>query len=234
MSDENSSAPQSENPPIKRLFRSRKQRILGGICGGLAEYFNVDVVVIRVLWILITLFGGAGVIAYLILWIIVPPAPDDGASSYSGGSSAGAFLGAALILLGLALLFAWRAGHTWIFRSAECFPFSSRFAAWNGEWIFSSILPGLIIAVGLGFLIGWLLTRSPAATVTGETIEPTRLYRSRNHRMIAGVCSGLAQHFNMDPTIVRILWVIFGFASIGLALLVYVILIFVVPEEPVA
>jgi phage shock protein C len=52
--------------------------------------------------------------------------------------------------------------------------------------------------------------------------------------MIAGVCGGLAQHFNMDPTIVRILWVIFGFASVGLALLVYVIMILVVPEEPVA
>lgn len=227
------SPPTREKPPIKRLFRSRKQKILGGVCGGLAEYFNVDVVVIRVLWILITLFGGVGIIAYLILWIIVPPAPNDGAAGYPSGSGTGAFFGVTLILLGLALLFAWRAGRHWLVGLNGCPPFSNRFTAWTGEWGFPLILPGLIIAVGLGFLIGWLLTRSPAVTTTGETMEQTRLYRSRNQRMIAGVCGGLAQHFNMDPTIVRILWVIFGFASVGLALLVYVILILAVPEEPV-
>jgi phage shock protein PspC (stress-responsive transcriptional regulator) len=153
MTNENTS-PQSEKPPIKRLYRSRKQRILGGICGGLAEYFNVDVVVIRVFWILITLFGGAGVIAYLILWVIVPPAPDDGIPKPSGGSGAGAFWGVALILLGLALLFAWRASHLWLFNAGGCPPFSTHFTAWTGDWVFSAILPGLIIAIGLGFLIG--------------------------------------------------------------------------------
>ncbi len=233
MVNENTSPP-GEKPPIKRLYRSRKQRILGGICGGLAEYFNVDVVVVRVLWILITLFGGAGVIAYLILWVIVPPAPDGGASSTSGGSGAGAFFGVVLILFGLALLSAWHTAHFWLSRPGVCLPFITHFADWSGGWMFSAILPGLIVALGLGLLIGWLLTRSPALTTTGETMEQTRLYRSRDHRMIAGVCGGLAQHFNMDPTIVRILWVIFGFASVGLALLVYVIMILVVPEEPVA
>jgi len=49
--------------------------MIGGVCGGLGEYFDVDPTIIRVLWVAVTLFGGAGVIAYLILWVIVPQEP---------------------------------------------------------------------------------------------------------------------------------------------------------------
>ncbi len=59
----------------KRLYRSRKTRILGGVSGGLSEYLDVDVTLIRVLWVLVTLLGGSGVLAYIILWIIVPEEP---------------------------------------------------------------------------------------------------------------------------------------------------------------
>ncbi|MBT9176478.1 MAG: hypothetical protein DDT20_00797 [Firmicutes bacterium] len=55
----------------KRLYRSRSQRMLGGVCGGLAEYLNTDPTVIRLLWVLFAL-GMGGVIAYLIAWVIVP------------------------------------------------------------------------------------------------------------------------------------------------------------------
>ena len=53
-------------------------------------------------------------------------------------------------------------------------------------------------------------------------------------KVIAGICGGLGKYFNLDPTIVRILWVLFGIASLGTALLVYIVLIFVIPEEPFA
>ena len=56
----------------KRLYRSRAERMIGGVCGGLAEYFDVDPVLIRVIFVAITLGGGFGVIAYIILWIVVP------------------------------------------------------------------------------------------------------------------------------------------------------------------
>ena len=59
----------------KRLYRSREEKIIGGVCGGLAEYLNVDPTLIRLGLVLITLFGGAGIIAYLVLWVIVPLAP---------------------------------------------------------------------------------------------------------------------------------------------------------------
>jgi len=59
----------------KRLYRSGKERILGGICGGIAEYFNVDPVIVRLLWVFFGLAYGAGLLAYLIAWIIIPRNP---------------------------------------------------------------------------------------------------------------------------------------------------------------
>lgn len=61
--------------------------------------------------------------------------------------------------------------------------------------------------------------------------EYKRLYRSRNERMIAGVCGGLGEYFGIDPTLVRILFVI-GMLMGGPGLLAYLILLIVVPEEP--
>ena len=68
-------SPVPESRPYKRLYRSRQHRMLGGVCGGVAEYFNLDPNIVRVLFVALTLAGGAGVIGYLIGWAIVPEAP---------------------------------------------------------------------------------------------------------------------------------------------------------------
>jgi len=59
----------------KRLQRSRTEKMLGGVCGGLAEYFNVDPTLVRVIWIAITLLAGVGILLYIILWLVVPLQP---------------------------------------------------------------------------------------------------------------------------------------------------------------
>ena len=56
----------------KKLFRSEREKMLGGVCGGLAIYFNVDVVLVRLLWVLAVFLGGSGIPAYIIAWIIIP------------------------------------------------------------------------------------------------------------------------------------------------------------------
>ncbi len=62
----------------EKLYRSRKNKVLGGVCGGIAEYFNIDPVLVRILWILLCFFSaGLGIIAYLIFWLIVPLEPED-------------------------------------------------------------------------------------------------------------------------------------------------------------
>src|SRR3954447_18734281 len=59
-----------------------------------------------------------------------------------------------------------------------------------------------------------------------------RLYRSRDDRMIAGVAGGVAEHLDEDPSIIRCVWAVLIFLTGGLALLVYIVMAFVVPERP--
>ena len=56
----------------KRLYRSRSNRVLGGVCGGIGEYFGIDPTLIRLAWVLFTFVGGSGILAYIICWIIIP------------------------------------------------------------------------------------------------------------------------------------------------------------------
>ncbi|WP_040681832.1 PspC domain-containing protein [Methanobrevibacter boviskoreani] len=56
----------------KKLYRSRDDKFLAGVCGGLADYFNIDSNLIRILWIILILFKGAGLFVYLIAWLIIP------------------------------------------------------------------------------------------------------------------------------------------------------------------
>jgi phage shock protein C len=56
----------------RKLYRSRNQRMLGGVCGGLAEYFNLDATLIRVLFLVLAVFGGTGLVIYVVMWLIVP------------------------------------------------------------------------------------------------------------------------------------------------------------------
>jgi phage shock protein C len=54
------------------LYRSRDDRMLAGVCGGLGDYFGVDPTLVRLLFVLLALFTGVGVLAYIVLWIVVP------------------------------------------------------------------------------------------------------------------------------------------------------------------
>lgn len=57
---------------VKRLYRSDKNRMIAGVCAGIGEYFNIDPTLVRLLWAVAIFFGGVGVLAYLIAWIIIP------------------------------------------------------------------------------------------------------------------------------------------------------------------
>jgi len=60
---------------FKRLYRSRKNRVLAGVCGGLGEYLNIDPVVVRLIWVAISLVWGFGIILYIIAALIMPEEP---------------------------------------------------------------------------------------------------------------------------------------------------------------
>ena len=58
----------------KRLVRNVQDKKIAGVCAGLADYFDIDPTLVRALWILFTLLGGSGVLAYIILWVIMTEA----------------------------------------------------------------------------------------------------------------------------------------------------------------
>ncbi len=60
---------------FKRLYRSRKNRVLAGVCGGLGEYLNIDPVVVRLIWVAISLVWGFGILSYIIVALIIPEEP---------------------------------------------------------------------------------------------------------------------------------------------------------------
>ena len=62
----------------KRLYRSTKDKMIAGVCAGIAEYFDIDPVIVRVIFVILLLPGGLpGFVPYLILWIIVPVNPGE-------------------------------------------------------------------------------------------------------------------------------------------------------------
>lgn len=63
----------SEN--MSRLYRSRSDRMIGGVCAGLGKYLNIDPTVVRLLFVALALFGGPGLVIYLIMLIVVPEDP---------------------------------------------------------------------------------------------------------------------------------------------------------------
>jgi phage shock protein C len=61
--------------PTRKLYRSKTNRQVAGVCGGLAEHFNVDATLIRVLFVVLAVLGGSGLLLYVAMWIIIPNEP---------------------------------------------------------------------------------------------------------------------------------------------------------------
>ncbi|OGC95872.1 MAG: hypothetical protein A2W25_03260 [candidate division Zixibacteria bacterium RBG_16_53_22] len=104
----------------KKLYRSRKERMLAGVCGGLAEYFNVDPTLVRLATVALTLAWGTGILAYLIFWFVLPQRPleltvsepdkeahpesQEADSGDSDMSNAALFFGIILVVVGFLIL----------------------------------------------------------------------------------------------------------------------------------
>ena len=64
------------NAPVKRLYRSRSDRKIAGVCGGMAHYFGIDPVIPRIVWLALILAAGTGLLAYVICWVVIPIEPE--------------------------------------------------------------------------------------------------------------------------------------------------------------
>ena len=221
----------NEQGEVRRLTKSRSDRMIDGVCGGVGEYFGLDSTLVRIAWVLLTLFGGVGIVLYILAMIIMPKNPNPQTSPASPKVEREAnskFWGILLIAVG-GIWFLGNVGvpiwHHW----------------WWMAWDF--VLPIILILAGVAFMHGGrnsLTTPAAASSATPSgapespqaAVRPNRLYKSRKERKIAGVCGGLAEYFSMDPTIIRLLLIIAAFASFGFVFLFYLIMAIVVPKEP--
>ncbi len=218
----------SVNP--RRLYKSSDDRIIDGVCGGVAEYLGMDATVVRLLLVAFSIFSvGAGVILYIVGMIVIPsrplnlePLPETAGSRQrsSGGSTVTLVLGIIIVIIGVTLLFDYYdiAPVTLIFRQ------------------FGDLaLPIIFILIGGALLLGRDKGEPRQGEIEGESIEAgvekKRLTRSVHDKKIAGVCGGLAYYLDVDSTIVRLVFVILAFASFGLALILYVACAFIIPKE---
>jgi phage shock protein C len=218
---------------VKRLYKSRSDRMIDGICGGLSEYFGLDSTLVRIVMVLLVLCGGLGLILYLAGMILMPTAPLAAQPSVPGSPKSSPnnhrFWG--ILLVGVGII--WFMGNMgWSF--------------WHHWWWFSwgTVIPVLLILAGVTFLFGgrnYLSgTISPAgagAAGSTQSAPPAgirRLYRSRWEKKLFGVCGGLGQYFNVDPVLIRVLFVMAAFVSFGFVLLMYIVMAIVVPTGPAA
>ena len=101
------SEPGLSAPPVHLLRRSRDDKIIFGVCGGLGRYLGVDPVLLRVAFVILVVAGGSGILIYPIAALIIPkerPGEDIGATRVTQGASGSVLIGTALISLGTILL----------------------------------------------------------------------------------------------------------------------------------
>jgi len=217
----------------RRLYRSQTVKVIAGVCGGMAEYFDVDPVIIRVLFILLTVFGGTGIVLYIASWIVMPRKPLDWTEKTEENSNSfpmsnvRKIFGIGLMVLGAIILLA-------------NLGFLSFFHFWNVSWSF--VFPILLILLGMA-IIYYKQTRNapvqgqPAgqAAVQPEQEPPRSGYkpfrRSIMDKKLFGVCGGLAEYFSVDSTIIRILYIILCLASFGAGVVLYITLALLVPDN---
>lgn len=96
---------------MTQLYRSRTDTMLGGVCGGLGPYLGVDPVLVRLFFVLLTLGGGAGVLIYLICWVIIPLEPEGATVGTGASGTTGAELSARAQQLGAGVSAAVRTPH---------------------------------------------------------------------------------------------------------------------------
>lgn len=232
---------------IKRLYKSRTERMIDGVCGGIAAYFQLDPTLVRIAWVLLTFMGGSGILLYLVAMIVMPkepfvfrPAekatspPDDTSppvsSPVNSAQKNSMFWGILLIVVGAVL-----------------FLNNLDVPLWPGWWWIDKglVLSVLLILVGIAFMWGGRnsMTSEPTDPTEPSQVEtdspqsqstpssPKRIYRSYTDKKLFGVCGGLGEYFNIDSTIVRLLFVVAAVASSGLAVVAYLVCAIIFPKQ---
>lgn len=240
--------PEASQRQGRMLYRHPSQRMVGGVCAGLADSFGFDPALVRIIWAAATVFtGGGGVLAYAALWLLLPVG-----TAAEGQKESATFelnernLGrVALLLIGL--------GGLWLLANLGVLP-----------WLLGSVgvliriffWPALLIGAGYMLLrsarrenlgqemrdgMANLRTRFTVKTPDREQVKDglkkaqgrIPLKRPLDDRMFLGVCGGIGQTLSIDANLVRLIWAAFSVGSLGAGVLLYVLLGLLLPEQEI-
>ena len=216
----------TENTQTRQnLYRSQNDAYLGGVCGGIAKYLGVDSLLVRLVFVLSTLFVGAGVVVYIAALILVPEDPEEELMPTDSPvkMDSTAVWGMALVGFG-ALLLLKQLGLSRFFYFFDL-PISTIWA---------------LTLIGVGaFILYQQYEKRDEDEATGDGSDTAsagssftlNVTRSRSDRKVAGICGGLSEAWNIDSTIIRLGWILGTLLSSGLGVLLYLLFIFIFPEE---
>jgi MYXO-CTERM domain-containing protein len=191
---------------MRTLTRSRSDRILAGVCAGVAHYFGIDANVVRVLWILSLLLACVGVVPYVAAIFLLPEESEPAGPGPSVARISG------FGLLGLGMLF--------LLRTFDARVLDPTVLAF---WKFEALGPVMLAVAGA--LLVWPRSRAFLGSAG------RRPKRSVRNRVLGGVAGGIAAELGLDANVVRLAFLFAGGLTFGLAVLLYLLLILVLPEE---
>ncbi len=206
---------------MKRIYRSKEDRIIAGVCGGFAEYLGIDPTIVRLVWIFFTVFGGMGILAYIFSIILITENDNSKAKEIKAEDDYDEKLilwGVVIIIVGILLFFRHQPmmGMMW--------------HAFSGNWFNILFAIGLI---GIGIYI--LVNRKDDDKNTLSNLRISGLYLSETDKKLGGVCGGIAESINIDSTIIRLIWVLGSLLSAGIGIVLYIIcmLVFSKPTDEI-
>lgn len=244
--EESRPAGRAETKRAPCLFRHPEEKLIGGVCGGMGDCFGIDPIFVRIMWVGLTLgTAGAGLFAYAALWLLLPV----------GTAREGERAPAAFELnprnverAGLLLVVA---GSLWLLANLGILP-----ALWGMFWLLMRLLFWPVLLIGTGLLLlnnrkAWrsrflgaraqveggkrrassILSRESVKSVLRKAKAAIPLKRSREDRLVFGVCGAIGKAIGLDANLVRLLWAAFAVGSLGTLLLVYLLAGWILPEE---
>jgi len=230
----------------RMLYRHPSDKLIGGVCGGVAEYLGWNPVLVRVGWVVATFATwGGGVLAYILLALFLPTGtnmvgqikPPALELSQKGMSWA------AGLLIGL--------GGLWLLANIGILP-----GIWRGFWGLVGVVfwPALLIAAGYLLLransdkdidqeiknaankvTGSFNGKLPSGDQVKSGFASVRsnmpLRRSSGNKMLMGVCGGMGEKWGIDANLIRLIWAAFALGTMGMGALVYLLVGLLLPSE---
>lgn len=227
---------------VKQLCRSTKNKVIGGVCGGLGEYFEIDPTIIRIIFIVSMFVFGTGFLAYFLALIILPKdyeileckqyktcETQQEIRETQKPKNSSIVAGLLLIGLGVVLLLN--------YFNIEFFNYFS-FIDWKISLALFIIFYGAYLIYNSTQTTQNETEKEVFAEPKTDTFEyeeengKKRLYRvTGKDKMFLGICAGCANYFKIDVSISRLAWAFFMMGSGGIGIIVYFVLAFTLPER---